>query len=192
MSLPQETLLAQANNSSDSMQTDFSEPSRSIKRSRQSISIDSPPLTTDNRFAPLATMEEEPAHKPPPIYVKNVSLQNYKHFISLLKSVSRDGFECQATQGNGVTVFPRTAEVYRAFIALMKESNMTYHTYQLPQDRAYRVVIRHLHPGTDPEEIREALTAASFEVRSIVNVLQSGTRIPLNFFFVDLEPRQGN
>lgn len=178
---------------------DSSWKTQSCKRPRQSHDADNSQqkqhhvVESTNRFAPLSTLEEEErADKPPPIYVKGVLHSDYKILLTQLKSIGKDNFECQATNNNGVTIYPKTSDVYRAFIHYLKNANASYHTYQLPQEKAFRVVIRHLHPSTDPVEVTEALTALSYSVRNVVNVLQSGTRIPLPLFFVDLEPKKDN
>lgn len=149
-------------------------------------------VTTANRFTPLSSLVEETEPRPPPIYVKNLPIGNYKHFINQVSVVARGDFECQATRKDAVTIFPRTPDAYRETVKYLKSVEVSFHSYQLPQEKAYRVVIRHLHPSTEPEEIRDALTQLSFKVRDVVNVLQSGTKTPLPLFFVDLEPGQDN
>lgn len=169
---------------------------KSSKRPRQSAEASNVTshitVPTSNRFTPLNSLVEEPEHRPPPIYIKNVPLGNYKILINQVSVVARGDFECQATQNDAVTIFPRTSEAYRDIVRYLKSVDISFHSYQLPQEKAFRVVIRHLHPSTEPEEIREALTQLTFKVRSVVNVLQSGTKIPLPLFFVDLEPGQDN
>jgi len=66
--------------------------------------------------------------------------------------------------------------------------NAKFHTYQLPEDRAHRVVIRHLHPTTPINVIKEALEEEGFSVRNVTNVLHHTTKNKLPLFFVDLEP----
>jgi hypothetical protein len=173
------------------MESDWSTHTNKRPRQTQHVVDETPSVETNNRFSPLATTEES-IHKPPPVYVKNVPLKDYKHLLNQLKAIAGTNFECQATQNNGVTIYPRTSDAYREIIKFLKDSSVSYHTYQLPHEKAFRVVIRHLHPSTDVEEISQALSILSFEVRNVVNVLQSGTRIPLPLFFVDLEPKPNN
>jgi hypothetical protein len=149
-------------------------------------------LTLTNKFTPLNSIDAESTQKPPPIYVKDVALNKYKGLIGNLTEIAKNDFECQATQNNGVSIYPRTSEAYRKIVHYLKSINLNFHSFQLKEEKAYRVVIRHLHPATDPIEIKTALEELSFNVRSVVNVLQSGTRIPLPLFFVDLEPNLDN
>jgi hypothetical protein len=148
---------------------------------------------TKNRFEPLQSSEvNEDRAKIPPIYLKNMELKNYKEFIDELKILVGDNFQCQATNKNGVTIYPLTTDAYRTLIRALKDTKYEFHCYQLPHEKAYRVVLRHLHPNTDVNDIKIALEELSFNVRSVVNVLQSGTRVPLPLFFVDLEPHKDN
>jgi hypothetical protein len=170
---------------------------KSSKRTRLSDSIENSeersPVEISNRFAPLTIVgSDENKCKPPPIYVNNVPLSGYKKLIAEISSVAANEFECQASQNNGVTFYPRTADSYRAIVRHLKTIEMSFHSYQLPNEKPFRIVIRHLHPSTEPAEITEALTMLSFKVRNVVNVLQAGTRTPLPLFFVDLEPSQDN
>jgi len=68
----------------------------------------------------------------------------------------------------------------------------SYHTYQLKEERAFRVVIRHLHPTTPPEAIKEELDALDYSVRSVMNARSIRTKEPLPLFFVELNPSTKN
>jgi len=59
-------------------------------------------------------------------------------------------------------------------------------------EKAYRVVIRHLHHSTPVVTIKEKLNSKGFTVRDIINVLHNQTKNPLPLFFVDLEPPPSN
>jgi hypothetical protein len=85
-----------------------------------------------------------------------------------------------------------TPDTYRALIKLFKENGIYYHTYQLKEERAYRVVLKYLHHTTEVEDIRQELLALGHVARSIVNVHHRLTKEPLNLFFVDLEPANNN
>lgn len=65
----------------------------------------------------------------------------------------------------------------------MKE-NIIHHTYQLKQDRAYRVVPKQLH---DTEKIK-----LSWASRAAKAVKSGITKEALSIFFVDLEPTTNN
>ena len=69
---------------------------------------------------------------------------------------------------------------------------MYYHTYQLKEDRAFRMVIKHLHYTTDLDDIKNELRILGHEVRNIINVKHRQTKEPLNIFFIDLEPAKNS
>ena len=48
-----------------------------------------------------------------------------------------------------------TPETYRKLVKNFKENNIFYHTYQLKEERAYRIVIKYLHYSTDTEDIKQ-------------------------------------
>ena len=67
-----------------------------------------------------------------------------------------------------------------------------FHTYQLKDERAYRVVLKYLHHTTDIEEIRQDLLEQGHVARNIVNARHRTTKEPLNLLFIDLEPTTNN
>jgi len=85
-----------------------------------------------------------------------------------------------------------TPETYRKIIKHFKENNTYYHTYQLKEEQAYRIVIRYLHHSTDITKLRQELAELGHKARNIVNARNRITRDPLNLFFVDLEPAANN
>jgi arsenate reductase-like glutaredoxin family protein len=76
-----------------------------------------------------------------------------------------------------------TPETYRKLIKFFKENNIYYHTYQLKEERAYRIVIRYLNHSTDIDELRQELAELGHQVRNRVNARNRITKDPLNLFF---------
>jgi len=85
-----------------------------------------------------------------------------------------------------------TPETYRTLIRYLKENNIYYHTYQLKEERACRIVIKYLHHSTDIEEIRQELLELGHKTQNILNAQHRITKKPLNLFFIDLEPAENN
>ena len=67
-----------------------------------------------------------------------------------------------------------------------------YHTYQLKEERAYRIVIKYLHYSTDTEGVIQELFELGHNVWNIINAQQRTTMELLNLFFVELEPAENN
>ena len=80
----------------------------------------------------------------------------------------------------------------QAIIKHCRDRNIYYHTYQLKEERAFRVVIKHLHYSTDLDDITTELGALGHTVRNIINVQNRLTKEPMNLFYVDLEPANNN
>jgi hypothetical protein len=74
----------------------------------------------------------------------------------------------------------------------MREKNIIHNTYQPKENRAYRVVIKHLYHSTNVKEIEQELNMEGHKMRNILNARSRLTKEPLNLFFVDLEPATNN
>ena len=75
-------------------------------------------------------------------------------------------------------------------VKYFKENNLFYHTYQLKQERAYRIVIKYEHHSTDTEDVKQELFELGHNARNIISAQHRTTKESLNFFFVDLEPAE--
>ncbi|KAK9507329.1 hypothetical protein O3M35_007208 [Rhynocoris fuscipes] len=156
-----------------------------------------PGVITYNPFSPIAPPEEmdeatptERIHKPPPIYVKNIN--KFSDLCGALSQlVGRNSFTCKS-RITDLIINPSTPDTYRSIIKYLSSHNAEYHTYQLPEEKAYRVVIRYLHQTTPKEMIKAELEELGHSVRSVSPVLHPATKQLLPLFFVDLEPRQNN
>jgi hypothetical protein len=93
---------------------------------------------------------------------------------------------------NVIKLTPSTPDTYRNIIKHLKENGIFFHTYQLKEERAYRLVIKYLHHSTDVKDIRQALLEMGHVARNIVNAHHRQTKESLNLFFVDLEPADNN
>lgn len=167
-----------------------------------------PPLELSKRYLPLANLSDNNLNdnsdiinqeqiqqpkidKPPPIFVHGVI--NYREMVKNFTAVlEEEQIITKALTNNVIKVNVRTTDNFRKLIKHMKDANIIHHTYQLKEERAYRVVIRHLHQSTPIEEIQDELESKGFKVRNIVNVKHRSTKESLPLFFVDLEPAENN
>jgi hypothetical protein len=82
--------------------------------------------------------------KPTPIFIYGV-----KHLKEMTKSLSdasgQDAYYTETLPYETVKVSALTRDAYRKLIKHLKEENIIHHPSQLKEERAYRVVIRHLH-----------------------------------------------
>ena len=132
-----------------------------------------------------------PNHKPPPIFIHGVI--NYDEMTKHIREIVDDEqYHTKSLANDVIKLNCTTPETYRKIIKNFKENNTYYHTYQLKEERAYRVVIRYLHHSTDITDLRQELAELGHKARNIVNARNRTTRDPLNLFFVDLEPAANN
>lgn len=143
---------------------------------------------TDNAMEDSEDPPETKSHRPPPIFLN--SDVHYISMCNLLKSVIGDNFKC-ATSTKGVTLYVSTPDAYRTCVRYLKSQNADFHSYQLSEDKPFRVVIRGLHPSIDHNVLKEELKEKGHIVRSVSNVL-SREKEKLPLFFVDLEIAENN
>lgn len=137
-----------------------------------------------------ATHTQKKIDLPPPIFVKGE-----KDFFELSKELAiitgPDSFSCKSTSSH-LKLQLDTADNYRKIIHFLKDNDAEYHTYQLKSDKAFRVVLRNLHPSTPVSEISAAIEEIGHTVRQVTNIIHRQTKIPLPLFFVDLEIEENN
>jgi len=135
----------------------------------------------------------KPKHtpKPPPMYVHGVL--NYAKMNKSITEVEEEEHFCTKTLTNNVIKMScTTPDTFRTIVKHFKEKNIYFHTYQLKEDRAFRVVLKHLHHTTDTNDIKRELAALGHTFRNITKIRHGQIKNPLNQFYVDIEPAQNN
>ena len=150
-------------------------------------------MLTEDSSHPETSKKPHPPQgsKPPPILLHGV-INCTEMIKSLTEVADEEQFLTKSLPNNVIKLACSTQETYRAIIKHCKEQNIYYHTYQLKEDRAFRVVIKHLHYTTGLDDIKNELRILGHEVRSIINVKNRQTKEPLNIFFIDHEPATNN
>jgi len=114
----------------------------------------------------------------------------------MIKSISEvaedEQYFNKSVANNVIKLTCTTPDTYRNLIKHFKEKGIYYHTYQLKEERAYRVVLKYLHHTTEVEDIRQELFALGHVARNIVNVYHKLTKKTSNLFFIALEPTINN
>lgn len=145
----------------------------------------------ENQQSASTNSKQTQEPKPPPIYIYGVT--DFKAMTENLAQVVEDEqYYSKAMGNNTVRINPTTPEVYRKLVHHLRAEKIVHHTYQLKQERAYRVVIRDLHHSVPLDEITEQLSAKGHKIRNIINVRHRISKDPLPMFFVDLEPQANN
>jgi len=153
-------------------------------------------LPTTNRFSSLMeeTPEEAPAQhtdpKPPLIFISGVA--NIKHLIELLNVIAPNEYLVKTLPNGQVRIQPTESPIYTTIIKALMEKNKEFHIYKPRQDRSFRAVIRNLHPSTEVQDIKRALTEKGNEVTNVWNAKQRSTNRPLPIHFIDIKPHSSN
>ncbi|KAL4100940.1 hypothetical protein QTP88_020965 [Uroleucon formosanum] len=151
-----------------------------------------PDNVNDNENNMETNNDVKPNHipLPPPIFVRNVSdfieLRN-----QLIKLIGPQTFSFKSS-ANNLKINTTNPDSYREVIKYLKTGNAEYHTYQAREDKAFRIVIRNLHPSSLTSEVGAAIEDIGYSVRQVSNVIHKSTKCPLPIFFFDLEPAQIN
>lgn len=157
--------------------------------------------STSNRFNALADGDEEnnednntsqpTVPKPPPIFIPYV--EDIGKMISRISKVIEDtDFSFKALRDGQIRLMIKTVECYRKVQKFFETNKICHHTFQLKNDRAFRVVIKGLHHSTSISDIKARLLSLGHQVRSVRNAISRTTKEPLPMFFVDLDPNVNN
>jgi hypothetical protein len=110
----------------------------------------------------------------------------------LTETLEEDQRYCKALPNETVEINVNTSESYRRLIKRLREDKLVHHTYQIREERAYRVVLPNLHHSIPPNEIQAELETFGYKVRNVLTILHRVTKEPLPLYFVDLEPQDNN
>ncbi|CAH1224406.1 unnamed protein product [Diabrotica balteata] len=75
----------------------------------------------------------------------------------LLQQITPGKYTLKCPANNQIKVQADSSKNYSLIVKSLAEKNTQFHTYQLKQNREFRVVIRNLHPSTGPDDIKKAL-----------------------------------
>lgn len=161
----------------------------------------SSPVPTNNRYSALSEdgdcdvcMEQDSkprTPRPPPVFIHGVL--NYEDMINNITQIlETEQFSSKSLSDGSVKLNTYTPESYRSLIRHLNAEKIVYHTYQVKDERAYRVVLRNIHPSIDVDYIKEGLREQGHRVRNIMNIRHRVSKTPLPLFFVDLEPASNN
>jgi hypothetical protein len=111
---------------------------------------------------------------------------------NLAETLEEEQYYCKAVPNETVIININTSDTYRRLVKRLQEDKRVHHTYQIRNERAYRVVLRNLHHSIPLHEIQAELEKLGHKVRNILNILHRVTKEPLPLCFVDLELQESN
>lgn len=136
--------------------------------------------------------EETKPPKPEPIFVTGVN--NIAQLKEILNKITTNEEYTIATLRSGhiVKIMPASTDSYKTIRQHFILENVAHYTYQLKSERAFRVVLRGIHPSEDISNIKMEIEKLGHDVRQVVKVLHRVSKEPLPMFYVDLEPKFNN
>ncbi|CAK9815586.1 Nucleic-acid-binding protein from mobile element jockey [Anthophora plagiata] len=127
---------------------------------------------------------------PPPIFLDEIlDIQTMSR--TLETAISRADYTIKANNDK-IKILPKNPGAYRKAVKILTNLNARFNTFQLKQERAYRIVIRHIHHSADLNQLKEELSALGPEVTNINNIRHVKTHQPLSLFYVDLKQKHNN
>ena len=110
----------------------------------------------------------------------------------MTKTTQKEISEEEYSVNNSVKILPTNPDAYRKLTKLLKTLNANFHTYQLKQERPFRVVLRNIHHSADLDELKFELLKHGHEVTNISNMRHRITKNPLSLFFIDIKQKNNN
>jgi hypothetical protein len=78
--------------------------------------------------------------KPPLVYI--YAVMDYNAMVeNLAKAIDEEIYFTKTLSNNAVRISTLSSETYRKLMCLIQDKKIIHHTYQIKEDRAYRVVI---------------------------------------------------
>jgi hypothetical protein len=174
------------------MQTTSKQPWQVLKERKSKLSPDVPQVSTpfqiktQNRYEQIIQLAVEDTltnninktttnsenitikHKPPPIFIYGVT--NYNQMVEYpTTAVKEEQYYCKTLLNGTIKVNTSTSDSCRKLIKLLRQDNIIFHTYQLREERANRVVIRNLHPSIRTETIKQEIAKHGHAARNVTN-----------------------
>lgn len=161
-----------------------------IETSNPFTTLDSSVETNDDSENQVKNTKETLEQKPPPIYVNGV--ENIRPLKELLDKTTEGLYTLKILAENEVKIQLKNSEKYLSVIKELKNKNTSFHTYQMKQDKNYKVVLRNMHPSVNIDELKNAIEEYDHKVINITNIRKFDTKSPLPLFFVEIEKKENN
>lgn len=166
-------------------------------------------LNTTNRFEQLkddvtdATIEtsnkndqkeEIPAKnnvpKPPPLFVHGV--RQIAPLTEKLKETVETRFTLKNLNDYRVKIIVENKDDYQSVVKMLTEVHAEYHSFQLKDDKCFRVVMKGVQQSTDKEEITSELKELGHDVVNIAVMKSKRTGLELPMFAISLKTKDNN
>jgi hypothetical protein len=118
---------------------------------------------------------------------------NYCDMVKYLAvTLEEEQYYCTTLPNETVKININSPHSYQELVKRLRADNIVHHTYQIRNERAYRVVLRNLHHSLPLYDIQAEIEALGHKVRIILNIRHRLTKESLPLYFVDLERQDNN
>lgn len=140
----------------------------------------------------ILAKQEKRASKPPPILLYGI--ENVNGLTELIETVAdKDHFNFKIVNRSQLRISSRDIETYKKIIAIVREKGLIGHTFNIKEQRCYRVVIKNLHHTTPTSAIEEEIEKTGNKVQGeIINAKYGPDKKPTTTFFVNIAPSPNN
>ncbi|XP_041987669.1 uncharacterized protein LOC121739338 [Aricia agestis] len=173
---------------------------RSNKRKKLSQTPSPEGIATRNSFSNLPIDEteshniaqEKRVSKPPPIILYGIDDVN--KLTQLLESVAdKNCFSFKIVNRNQLRISCKDVETYKHIITTVRSNGLIGHTFNIKDQRLYRLVIKNLHYTTPHTEIIQEIENTGNKVYGeIINAKYGSDKKPTSTFFVNIVPGPNN
>lgn len=172
---------------------------RNHKRKKISQSPSPEGLKTQNRYKNLPVDEKDSSDpiekrpsKPPPIILYGI--EDVNKLTELLEpAADPDLFTFKIVNRNQLRVSCKDITTYKKLITVVRENGLIGHTFNLKDQRCFRIVIKNLHHTTPHSSIAEEIERTGNNIYGeIINAKYGPDKKPTSTFFVNIDPGPNN
>lgn len=130
------------------------------------------------------------ASEPPPSSsrIPPIILRDKNKWSTAAAYLTRNGTNYTKAQNTseGFRIHPATVTDYRKITAHFQERNYPYHTFELPDEKLLRVVLRSIPVEITTEEVRDDLVLQGFNPITVTRMKRTVKKIPMPLILVKL------
>lgn len=151
--------------------------------------LDTAPQPSE-KTAPEQSAVQAPHPKPPPIFIHQVG--DIKPVQNELKDLIGDNFVLTTMNGQQLKILLPTKEEYKKVTTMLTDKNTEFHSFQIKEEKAFRVVLRGIRPSTENDDIKTEIEELGYTVKNISVIRNARTKEAMPLFNIDFKQQQNN
>ncbi|GFU34191.1 nucleic-acid-binding protein from transposon X-element [Nephila pilipes] len=151
-------------------------------------------LSVDEREEYISDDEDVTTPPPKKQYAPPITIDNIQNSTTLLKKL-KNLTQLNLTGkliGSSLRVYPQTAAAYHQIRSFISQENLQHYTYQLPEDKMIRAVIRGMPIDTPVQEILQDLDELNIHAEECHIMTNKRNDTPMPLFLVTLKKTDEN